>query len=116
MVLVDTHVLLWWKTEDRRLSAPAKRAIRTATRVLVSPISCWEVAVLVRNGRIRLQPGLFQWIRAVFDDERVEPADLTPSSAAAAGMLSFGGDVADRFLYATAREWSVPLVTKDRVI
>ncbi len=116
MVLVDTHALLWWQTEDRRLSAPAKRAINTATRVLVSPISCWEIALLVRYGRIRLEPKLFQWISAVFEDEHVELAHLTPSTTAAAGMLSFGGDVADRLLYATAREWSVPIVTKDRAI
>ena len=43
---------------------------------------------------------------------------MTPTAAAAAGLLgdTFEGDFADRFLYATARELAVPLVTKDEAI
>ena len=118
MILIDTHVLLWWKTEDRRLSSSAKRALARARRVQVSPLTFWELAVLVRRRRINLKPGLFEWIRSVLGDERIDVAPLTATAAASAGMIgrSFGGDIADRLLYATARELEIPLVTKDEAI
>ncbi len=118
MVLIDTHVILWWQSGDRHLSATARRAIARAARVLVSPISCWEIATLVRLRRIELRPGVFDWIREILVDERVDMAPLTPTAAASAGLLgsAFTGDIADRLLYATARELAIPLVTKDQEI
>jgi len=118
MLLIDTHVLLWWQASDRRLSAAARKAIARARRVLVSPISFWELAVLVQRRRIELDPGLFEWIEGVLLDERVDVAPLTPTAAASAGVIgsSFGGDIADRLLFATARELDLPLVTKDEGI
>lgn len=118
MILVDTHTLLWWKTGDRRLSSAARKAISQARRVHVSPLSFWEIAVLVQRHRIKLTASLFEWIRTVVNDEQVEIAALSPTAAASAGLLgsSFRGDLADRFLYATARELGVPFVTKDDAI
>jgi hypothetical protein len=40
MILLDTHVLLWWRAGGERLSTAAARAIARADTVLVSPISC----------------------------------------------------------------------------
>ena len=118
MILIDTHALLWWKTGDRRLSSSAKKAILQARRVWVSPLTFWELAVLTQRSRIKLKTGLFEWIRTVLSDEQLEVAALTPTAAASAGMIgsSFRGDIADRFLYATARELDVPFVTKDDAI
>lgn len=118
MILIDTHVLLWWQTADRRLSAAARKAIARARRVHVSPLSFWELAVLVQRRRISLDPSLFEWIREVLLEERVDVAPLTPTAAASAGLLksSFGGDIADRLLYATARERDLTFVTKDEAI
>lgn len=74
------------------------------------------MAALVRRGRLALDRGVFDWVADLLAQDRVESAPLTPSAAAAAGILGdeFGGDPADRFLYATARELSVPFVTRDR--
>ena len=118
MILLDTHALLWWITADPRLSKRAAREIAHARGVLVSPISLWEVATLVRKQRIRLDRDLFRWIVDVIARNDVTEAPLTATAAAAAGLLgeSFGGDVADRLLYATARELAVPIVTKDEGI
>jgi PIN domain nuclease of toxin-antitoxin system len=100
------------------MSAAARRAISRAPRVLISPVSCFEIAVLVRLHRVTLDRGVFEWIRDLFLDERVEAAPLSPSAAVAAGLLGerFAGDPIDRLLYASARELAVPLVTRDRVI
>ena len=118
MVLLDTHALLWWVGGSRYLSAKARKEISHADTLLVSPASCWEIAVLVRKQRLSLDRDLFDWVRATFLLERVDLAALTPSAAASAGLLggAFGGDFVDRLLYATAREMAVPLITRDEAI
>ena len=114
--LLDTHVLLWWLSGGSRLSAAASAAIETADRVLISPISCWEVGMLARAGRVQLDRPVATWIARIFDDRRSGVAQLSPEAAAWAGALDderFPGDPADRLIYATAMEHRVPLVSKD---
>jgi PIN domain nuclease of toxin-antitoxin system len=114
--LLDTHVLLWWLSDGERLSSAAAEAIAAADRVLVSPISCWEVGMLARSGRIDLDRPMASWVAALFADQRSGVAALSPEAAAWAGSLDearFPGDPADRLIYATAREHRVPLISKD---
>ena len=119
MILLDTHVVLWWRGDERRLSATAKRTIAAADRLLISPLSCWEVAMLLRKGRIELDRDIHTWVRDLHAEDRVETAPLTANAAAAAALLGdddFPGDPADQMLYATARELAVPFVSKDQRI
>lgn len=115
-VLVDTHCLVWWFGQKGRLSPAATEAIGGTDRVLISPISWWEIGLLVRDGRIALDRPLGHWITLVMEDRRSTTAPLTPAAAAWAGQLArddFSGDPADRLIYATARDLRVPLVSKD---
>jgi PIN domain nuclease of toxin-antitoxin system len=115
--MLDTHALLWWKAGGNRLSANAARQVARADTVLVSPVSCWEVAMLVGKGRIGLDRDVAQWVRDLFDDPATDVAELSPVAATQAGEFNgFGGDPADRMLCATAAELAVPLVSKDRRI
>ena len=42
---LDTHTLLWWLFDDRRLAGLARRTIEdTTNEILVSSASCWEIA------------------------------------------------------------------------
>jgi PIN domain nuclease of toxin-antitoxin system len=119
MIMLDTHVLLWWQAGGERLSAGAARAIARAEVLLISPISCWEVATLLSKGRIALDRDVYVWVRDLFGAQQVQLAPVPPQVAVSAAMLGaagFHGDPADRFLYATALEHSVPLVTKDESI
>jgi PIN domain nuclease of toxin-antitoxin system len=115
VVLLDTHVVLWWLSANERLSARARREIAKSETVLVSPVTCWEVATLVRKGRIGLDRDVYQWVTDLYDQEPVASAPLSSEISVGAGLLpeDFSGDPADRFLYATARELVVPFVTKD---
>lgn len=116
MILLDTHVVLWWQAGGERLSALATREIARADVLLISPITCWEIATLVAKKRIGLDREVHTWIRDLLSGERVVTAPLTPLAATSAGLLQdsgFHGDPADRLLYATAREQLCPLVTKD---
>ncbi len=114
-ILLDTHAVLWWQAESDRLPAGARERIAAAGTVLVSPISCWEIAMLVSKQRVRLDRPTTAWVRDLLATDGVELAALTPSIAVAAAELhDFHGDPADCFLYATARLLDVSLLSKDR--
>ncbi|MGH2448566.1 MAG: type II toxin-antitoxin system VapC family toxin [Chloroflexota bacterium] len=117
MILLDTHILIWWLEGAARLSPRARDAIGERATALVSPISFWELAVLADRGRITVDREVGRLSRDLLASRLVEPAPFTPSIAVAAARLPlFHGDPADRFIYATARELSVPLISKDSTI
>jgi PIN domain nuclease of toxin-antitoxin system len=114
-VLLDTHVLLWWKGDPVRLSLRARRAVQGADSILVSPVTFWEVSTLARLGRIELDRDLYAWM-ADLAAEGIEVAALSAQAAAEAGSWpheTFPGDPADRLICATARELRVPVISKD---
>lgn len=113
-VLLDTHALLWWQEGSERLGHRAVEAIDTAARVLVSPISCWEVAMLVAKERVALDRSVVRWVDEL-ESGTVAISELTPRIAAAAGSLvDLHGDPADRLIYATAAVDGLAIVTRDR--
>lgn len=54
-LLLDTHVFLWWKLDDPRLSSTARTAIANAELVCVSAASAWEIAIKAHLGKIVLE-------------------------------------------------------------
>ena len=129
MILLDTHVLIWWASgEMQRLSPQALRAIEAEIEraaqpgqpagLRVSAISCWEVAMLVQRGRLALSLEVERWLAVVASIAAVRLLPLEPAVAVAATRLPepFHADPADRFLVAQARELAVPLLSADRKI
>lgn len=114
-ILLDTHVLVWWQAGGKRLSKRARSSIDQATEIMVSPLTGWEVSTLHRLGRLVLDREPAIWMRDVLRLNRLVLAALTPEAATWAGTLdnSFPGDPIDRLLYATARDFRVPLISKD---
>lgn len=52
-LLLDTHTLLWWFVNDRRLSGAARGAILDeSNEVLVSAVNAWEIATKHRLGKL----------------------------------------------------------------
>lgn len=114
MLLIDTHVVLWWRAGSDRLSPRARRSIESADRVGISPISALEIGMLVEKGRVQLDRPVIHWIDDLFREQQVGTAELSPLVAAQAASLSeFHGDPADRIIYATALLSGSHLVTKD---
>jgi PIN domain nuclease of toxin-antitoxin system len=121
-ILLDTHVLLWWKADRRRLSPTARRHIEAAD-LLISPMTFWEVAMLVEKQRIALDRPTTAWTNDVLADPRASLPPLTPGVAVAAAEFSpFPGDPVDRILTArpgergpdaTAVEHGLPILSKD---
>lgn len=117
--LLDTHVWIWAALEPKKLSSPARRILEDAGSLLyVSPISCWEVAMLQDRGRIDLPTTAEAWVKDALNAPGIEVAAFTSEIAVLAARLSmpFHGDPADRFLTATAIHTGIPFITADRRI
>lgn len=115
-LLLDTHVLLWWQAKSKKLSRSAARHIARADTLLVSAVSCWEVATLLAHGRITLDRPLHTWLEDLEADEKIVLVPLSPRAAIHALALDRAGfhpDPADRLIYATAADEMVPLLTAD---
>ncbi|MBI3183003.1 MAG: type II toxin-antitoxin system VapC family toxin [Myxococcales bacterium] len=110
-MLLDTHVFLWWRVDDRRLGRVAREAVASAEVVWVSAASAWEAAVKAALGRLRL-PRSFE---AEVVDSGFEKLAITMAHAEAAGALPpLHRDPFDRMLIAQARLEGLTLVTHDR--
>jgi len=129
VILLDTHALIWWADGDRqRLSAAALEAIDREIEsvrlpggtpgLLVSAISCWEVAMLVNRGRLALSLDVERWLALLASHPAVRLLALEPAIAVAATRLPepFHADPADRFLVAQARALAIPLLSADSKI
>lgn len=118
IVLLDTHILLWWLAEDRRLSKAQRRALGRAgdeTPALVSDVSLWEIAMLHELKRIELDLPLREWLERAVAPPLVRLQRITPAVAAEVAALpaSFHRDPADRLIVATARVVGATLMTSD---
>jgi len=116
LIVLDTHAWVWWAAEPERLSSKARSAIEEADALGVSPISCWEVAMLVTHRRLEFDRDTLVWIRQALALPRLALLPVTPEVAVAAAHFppEFPGDPADRLIAAAALAERAPLVTKDR--
>ena len=112
-LLLDTHVFLWWRTDDPRLGAAAREAIAQADVVLVSAASAWEAAIKARLGRLRLpQP----FASGVADSGFRELPVRFGHAERAAELPRHHDDPFDRMLVAQAEIQGLTLVTHDVAI
>lgn len=112
-LLLDTHVVLWWQRDDRRLRKAARQAIATADIVWVSAAVGMEVSFKEATGRLRLSEP-FQMLIAA-DDFMELP--LTLKHTEELGTLPrLHGDPFDRVLVAQARVEGATIVTHDRAL
>jgi PIN domain nuclease of toxin-antitoxin system len=119
VIVVDTHILVWWVQDNRsRFSDLAWRRVDRELQegsVAVSSISAWEIAMLVRKGRLELAFDVGRWLDTV---EATRGLSFVPvDNAVAVKSLDLPGDFhddpADRIIVALARHLSAPLVTAD---
>ena len=119
MIVIDTHVLVWWVSGSGKLSTAAKKALKTtlnsSSEVLISSISAWEIAMLVEKGRLVLSMDVESWLDEVrqIDGVRFLPVDNEIGVKATALPGDFHKDPADRMIVATARKLAVAVVTAD---
>lgn len=112
-LLLDTHVVLWWQTDDRRLGREARKAIAVADIVWVSAVSGWEASIKAARGRLRLDEK-FQFLIAA-DDFTELPVSLAHAERLR-DLPPHHADPFDRLLVAQAMVEKATLVTRDRAL
>ncbi len=122
MVVIDTHVLIWWVSGSKLLSKPASKTINDTLEsndeIIISSISAWEVAMLIQKDRLVLNMDVENWVDEVSQIEGVRFMSVDNEIGIKSTMLpgDFHKDPADRFIVATARKLAVPLITADEKI
>jgi len=54
MYLLDTHALIWFLSDDEKLSKSAMNSVCSENDVFVSVVSLWEIAIKKNIGKLRL--------------------------------------------------------------
>jgi PIN domain nuclease of toxin-antitoxin system len=115
MIVLDSHVWYWWvNLEHDRLPPGMVATIENAPRVGVSPVSCFELALAYRRGRLELPLPPRDWFARALDGSDVELLPLTPPiSARAVELAEIHRDPFDRIIIATAIELDAKLASVD---
>jgi PIN domain nuclease of toxin-antitoxin system len=113
LLLLDTHVFLWWRANDARLGVAAREAIADADLVFVSAASAWEAAIEIALGRLALPEPFGRGV----DDSGFRRLPIAFEHAQVAGALPrHHADPFDRMLIAQALLEGCTLVSHDRAL
>jgi len=117
MIVLDTHIWVWWVHGDSTLSASIRALLDSSdqTGIAVSAISCWEVAKLVERRRLTLPCSVFDCLQQALSYPGVRLIELSPHICVESTQLpgEFHRDPADQIIVATARVLDAPLVSVD---
>ena len=109
-LLLDTHILLWWLSQDPKLNDETMKLIRDTPDVYISVATMWELGAKQQIGKITAPDDVL---------ERVESAGFTHlaigfhHAVTASRLPLIHRDPFDRMLVAQARCEGLTLVTRD---
>jgi PIN domain nuclease of toxin-antitoxin system len=119
VIVLDTHILLWWALDPEQLSARARHAIEGMEREggFASAISIWELGIKVKRKKLELPITVDELARRIERSNVVELLPVDTSLWLRSIALDWEhNDPADRVIVATALSRNLPLLTKDQVI
>lgn len=121
MIVLDTHVWVWWVSGSTPLSPKARRLIGDGVQqnaIYLSSISIWEVAQLANRGRLQLTMGVADWVAKseALPFVHFVPVDNTIALKSVQLPDPLHSDPADRIIIATALTLGFPLATRDERI
>jgi PIN domain nuclease of toxin-antitoxin system len=113
--LLDTHALIWWRTDSDQLTDVAASALADPeAEVWVSAASAWEIATKFRLGRLPMAGPLLDGFTRGLEALRFRPLAVTMEHGLRAGlMLGEHKDPFDRMLVAQALEENLTLVSNE---
>lgn len=119
--LLDTCAAIWL-SKNQKVSDEAADAVNDAGRdgfpLYISPVSAWEMGMLLARGRITETKTAKQWYESFKSgsDVRELPASADIFIASCSLPQLAHKDPIDRILIATAREHDLTIITRDRAI
>ena len=120
-ILLDTCAAIWI-TEGARMSGEAEAALDESVGrgrdVMLSPMTAWELGMLVARGRFSISMTVQAWFDRVIGHPNTGVADLTPSILIQSSFLPGNPppDPFDRVFIATARDHGYRIMTRDSKI
>ena len=114
--LLDTHIWLWHALGDDRLPQGLRRLVERTPpdRRWLSPISIWELGLLVERGRLELAEPLRPWVADALRNAPMREATLTTDVAVRSHEIALAErDPGDRLIAATASVYDLTLITVD---
>ena len=120
--LLDTHILLWWRTELRGLNRIQAQVLERVEEqgqpVGLSAISLREFAMMMHRRKVDVEMSLDVWLDSIESHPLITILPLTTKIAAESVRLGddFPRDPADQIIVATARCHRLTLITADERI
>ena len=120
--LLDTHVWVGLINGDSKACSPKLidivKKYAPDTRLYVSVMSAWEVAMLEVKGKVLLPRGCEEWVSRALEAPNIVMAEVTSKIAVQSTRLpgKFHGDPVDRILIATAKNLDAVFVSRDKEI
>ncbi|MGH6896760.1 MAG: type II toxin-antitoxin system VapC family toxin [Geminicoccaceae bacterium] len=110
--LLDTHILLWWISDDPKLRADIRETITDPGHdVAVSVASIWEAAIKRALGKLRFETPI---LLDTLSRGGIRVVPITADHALAAGDLPrHHDDPFDRMLVAQALAEGLTLISRD---
>ena len=117
MILLDTHVWVnWIVMGDDSLASDIVDAMQQADSLAVSAISCLEVSLLVKRGKLELPLPIDEWLLEALINSGVDSLPVSCDIACRAVTLpDVHRDPADRIIIATALTHDIKLASMDSV-
>jgi PIN domain nuclease of toxin-antitoxin system len=117
-LLLDTHAFVWWLSRAERLTRPQRTAIDRVIRdergaLLVSIISCWEIALLSQHRRLRFTVPVDVWLERATTVPGIDVVPLSLPIILTGARLTSLRDPADMLIVATAQHHGARLLTSD---
>lgn len=114
-VLLDTHVFLWWITDDARLSPRARKIIADGeNEIFFSAASGWEIAIKAGLGRLKLPEPPERFIPKQLELNAIQVLPVQLSHALHVYNLpQLHRDPFDRLLIAQAQVEKLPILSND---
>jgi len=121
VIVLDTHVLLWFIHDPKKIPTKTLLLIQKAQKnneIYVSSISLWEIAMLEKKDRLKLNVHIETWIQKVEDLPFITFVSVDNKIAISSVSLNenLHTDSADRIIIATALELGAKLITADKKI
>lgn len=115
VIVLDTHIWFWLITQESdRFPAFWRSEIETIAQVGVSPVSCYEIALAHKRGRLELPCSTTQWFQDALSPSGIDLLPLTAEIAYQAVNLSpIHKDPFDRLIISTAVVYKAKLASID---
>ena len=119
MIILDTHIWVWWVQNDARLTAQYRQWLEYYQQdgLGISILSCWEIAKLVEKNRLILPLAINEWLELALAYPGVQLLDLNlPIIVDSTRLNGFHSDPFDQMIVATSRYYNCNLLTADAKI